>query len=184
MTIIVIHGPPGTGKTTNARKFAELYGLDTIVDDGVSRHQPFPHKKALVLTTRTPDQVRHWRSVSLRGSLTADAIAFVPIVTALRRIGAALPVPAPLPDALPPKLLTLQEHTALTYISCGATTATCHIVRASGLDKVAGQRAARAGRAMMKRLERWGLARGIRARSGGNVFWWQITDAGRKAVQP
>lgn len=176
MSIIVIHGPPGTGKTTNARAFAELFGLDTIVDDGVSSHQPFPQKKVLVLTTRTPDEVRRWRSDSLRGAWSSEAIAFVTIATALRWIGAPIPISGSM--GVRAGLLTLSEHTALTYLSGANTVATHHIARLCRHQHTA------SARDMMKHLERRGLAKGVSAPGGGRIYWWRITDAGRKVVQP
>ena len=87
MTIVVIHGPPGSGKTTNAEKLARFHGVSTIVDDGACLGQRFPAGDALVLTTRSPDEVRQWQAQSRRfGPLT-----FVPIATALNSIGAKPP---------------------------------------------------------------------------------------------
>lgn len=87
MSIIVIHGPPGTGKTTNAMAFAKAFGVGTIVDDGVNSHQAFPRSKAIVLTTRSPEEVKLWRAATIKGDPTAEAVAFVPILAALDRIG-------------------------------------------------------------------------------------------------
>ena len=167
MSIIVIHGPPGSGKTLNARAFADFFGIETIVDDGKCSHQPFPQRKAIVLTTRSPDEVRRWRANSLRGPRSAEAVAFVPIVTALRRIGAPMPKPA----------LSLAEHTTLTFLSEGGPVATQHI---AGLCR---HRQTATARDMMKRLEKRGFARGVSAPGKTRICWWQITDAGRMAVQ-
>lgn len=87
MTVIVIHGPPGTGKTTNASQLARFYGATEVVDDGARLGQRFPAGKALVLTTRSPDEVRHWQAQSRR----FGAISFVPITTALKSIGVQPP---------------------------------------------------------------------------------------------
>lgn len=76
--------------------------------------------------------------------------------------------------------LSLQDHAALAYLSDGHTTATHHVARACGLTPCNAHRA----RTVLKRLERWGLVEGITAPHGGAVYWWRITDAGRKALQP
>ncbi|WP_422932985.1 hypothetical protein [Sphingobium cupriresistens] len=39
-------------------------------------------------------------------------------------------------------------------------------------------------RTMLHRLARWGMVEGVASIGGGNIYWWRITDEGRKAVQP
>lgn len=74
--------------------------------------------------------------------------------------------------------LALHDHTALVYLAEGYRTATHHIARACGLS------ATSTARTMLHRLARWGMVEGITPTGGGNIYWWRITDAGRKAVQP
>lgn len=49
--------------------------------------QRFPAGDALVLTTRSPDEVRQWQAQARR----SDHLTFVPIATALKSIGAQPP---------------------------------------------------------------------------------------------
>lgn len=77
--------------------------------------------------------------------------------------------------------LSLPDHTALTYLLTGDRTATHWIAGACGFKS---HRATAQARTMLRRLERWGFVQGISATRSSNVYWWKITDAGRKAVQP
>lgn len=117
MSIIVIHGPPGTGKTTNAMAFAKAFGVGTIVDDGVNSHQPFPHTKAIVLTTRSPEEVKRWRRDTIKGDPTAEAVAFVPILAALDRIGRI----GEIADGLSPAMKALVVRGKIGQSDCANT---------------------------------------------------------------
>ncbi|PZU89079.1 MAG: hypothetical protein DI527_16225 [Chelatococcus sp.] len=54
--------------------------------------------------------------------------------------------------------------------------ATSHVQRKVGLPDVP------AARRMLKRLERQGLVETARRWRPGDIHWWQITDAGRAAI--
>ena len=84
------------------------------------------------------------------------------------------------PQPVPPSRLTLDEHTALTFLAEGARAMTWPIANACGL--IAGGRCLPQARNMLRRLERWGLI--ARNKVMGHHTSWSITDAGRKAVQP
>lgn len=75
------------------------------------------------------------------------------------------------------------HHAALAYLADGYCTATHHVARACGFDKINGDRATARARNILKTLEGRGLVEGVRASRSGNVYWWRITDAGREAVQ-
>lgn len=49
MRSVIVHGPQGCGKTTNAEAIREALGLSAVVDDW-KRGQPFPVDGALILT--------------------------------------------------------------------------------------------------------------------------------------
>lgn len=72
---------------------------------------------------------------------------------------------------------------ALAYLADGHTTATHHIARHLGFDLTSGSRATARARNVLKWLEHNGLVNGVRAPSGGNVFWYRITDAGREFLK-
>lgn len=84
------------------------------------------------------------------------------------------------PQPVPPSRLTLDEHTALTFLAEGARAMTWPIANACGL--IAGGRCLPQARNMLRRLERWGLI--ARNKVMGHHTSWSITEAGRKAVQP
>ncbi|MFC5393031.1 hypothetical protein [Bosea vestrisii] len=73
------------------------------------------------------------------------------------------------------RCLSRNETTALTYLSQGRETASCHIQRRCMHPD------AQTTRRLLKRLEREGLVAGVKGRSG-RVYWWRITDAGRAAI--
>ena len=78
--------------------------------------------------------------------------------------------------------LAFDDFIALRYLEQGGSTATHHVARTLGYDRVHGCSATRKARVLLRLLERWGLVAGVRTRSGGNVYWYQITDTGRKAL--
>lgn len=85
------------------------------------------------------------------------------------------------PKVALPSRLTLEEHTALTFLAEGARAMTSQVANACGL--IAGGRCLPQARNMLRRLERWGhVTRGNTP--AGHYASWSITDAGRKAVQP
>lgn len=75
---------------------------------------------------------------------------------------------------------SLVDHTALSYLAEteSGRAATRRIAHACGIHITS------TARTMLRRLARWGLVEGVAPIGGGYVYWWQITDAGRKAVQP
>ena len=73
------------------------------------------------------------------------------------------------------RCLSRNELIALTYLSAGRETASCHIQRRCDHPD------APTTRRMLKRLERAGLVAGVSSQ-GGRVYWWRITDAGREAI--
>ena len=84
------------------------------------------------------------------------------------------------PQGAPPSRLTLEEHTALTFLAECARAMTWPIANACGL--IAGGRCLPQARNMLRRLERWGHI--SRNEMFGHHTSWSITEAGRKAVQP
>jgi len=171
--IIVIYGPAATRQVHNAEAFATLYGVGVIVVDAQDEAHPFPDRTAIILTERDPDRISAWRATNSRNR---SALVFVPLAVALRAIA------APPPAAPPSRRLTRDEHVALAYLANGAgSAATCRVAQALWSPRY---RSTALARTLLRRLQRWGLVRGVTAPSGGNVYWWQITDAGRKAVQP
>lgn len=83
--IIVIHGPPASGKTRNSWRFLEHYGCTRVVEEwdlrGSYRQREKPRIGDLVLTQRGPDYIRK--------NLGPDALP-VPIELALMAIGGSL----------------------------------------------------------------------------------------------
>ena len=77
--------------------------------------------------------------------------------------------------------LTLNEHTALTFLSSDPDGFTNQIAHACGFRSQFGHLASAKARAMMLRLERLGLAQRMPHRPGC-YNEWRITDAGRQAV--
>lgn len=77
--------------------------------------------------------------------------------------------------------LSLADHTALTYLLRSDRTATHWVAAACGFNTI---RATAQARTMLRRLQRWGLVEGIPATAASKFYRWEITDAGRKAVQP
>jgi len=85
------------------------------------------------------------------------------------------------PQVADERRLTLQEHTALTFLAEGARAMTWQVARAC--DLIAGRRCLPQARNMLRRLERWGyITHG--STPAGYYASWSITEAGRKAVQP
>ena len=78
--------------------------------------------------------------------------------------------------------LTFDDFIALSYLEQGGSTATHHVARTLGYDRVHGYSATRKARTLLRRLERWGFVAGVRTPSGGNVYWYQITETGREAL--
>lgn len=79
--------------------------------------------------------------------------------------------------------LSFDDYMALRYLQCGSSTATYHVARTLGYDRVSGTAATRRARTLLRRLQRWGFVEGVRAPSGGDVRWYRITDAGREAIE-
>lgn len=73
------------------------------------------------------------------------------------------------------RCLSRNESAAL-FLLADTPMATSHIQRKIGLPDGA------AARRMLKRLERAGLVETTRRWRPGDVHWWQITDAGRVAI--
>jgi len=170
--IIVIYGPAATRQVHNAEALASLYGVGVIVVDAQDEGHPFPDRNAIILTERDPDAISAWRATSL---LSKAALIFVPLAVALRAID------APPPAIAPSRRLTRDEHVALAYLAEGRCAATCRVAQTLWSPRA---RSTALARTLLRRLQRWGLVQGVTAPDGGNVFWWQITDAGRKAVRP
>ncbi len=84
MTITVIHGAPGTGKTRHEEHLREHYGCARILDEwdpkGVTRQSVRPRHGDLVLTQCSPETIRHH---------LGSAARIVSIEQALRAIGGA-----------------------------------------------------------------------------------------------
>ena len=85
------------------------------------------------------------------------------------------------PQVAPPSRLTLDEHTALTFLSERQHQRTWQIARACGLAIT--PRLIRVACNMLRRLERYGYVTQGDTPSGG-LPSWLITAAGRRAVQP
>ena len=64
MTIIVVHGPPGSGKTRHAEQLRNHFGCAWVFDEwdprGMTRQRALPQSGDLVLTQCSPDQVRYY----------------------------------------------------------------------------------------------------------------------------
>lgn len=58
MTITVIHGPGGTGKSHHKAAFAAHYGCTYIVEDWSPHDHELPDDNRLVLTTSTAEAIR------------------------------------------------------------------------------------------------------------------------------
>lgn len=84
------------------------------------------------------------------------------------------------PQTAVPARLTLEEHTALSFLSEDEGGLTSQIASACGL--VVRGRCLPQAKTMLRRLERWGLVDKGDTRPGHYAFW-TITDAGRRAVQ-
>lgn len=87
---VVIYGPPATGKTFNADRFAKHYGCTNIIDEGASgRQHPGPlGRHDLLLTTDGRDTLRH-RFV---GQGLCTYVKLIPIEDARRALSLG-PVP-------------------------------------------------------------------------------------------
>ncbi|WP_416462735.1 hypothetical protein [Sphingomonas sp. VDB2] len=79
-----------------------------------------------------------------------------------------------------PASIPLIDHTALAFLAetPAGLSATHHVAKACGFGLTS------MARTMLRRLARWGMVEGVTPIGGGNIYWWRITDAGRKAVQP
>lgn len=80
------------------------------------------------------------------------------------------------------RALTFDDYVALRYLELGSATATHHVARTLGYDRVSGDRATTRARTLLRRLVRWGYVEGLRPAWGGDVRWYRITDAGREAI--
>ncbi|MEN5083691.1 winged helix-turn-helix domain-containing protein [Bosea sp. TWI1241] len=69
-----------------------------------------------------------------------------------------------------------RDESAALFLLAETPMATSHIQRKVGLPDVP------AARRMLKRLERQGLVETARRWRPGDIHWWQITDAGRSAI--
>ncbi|EGI55062.1 hypothetical protein SUS17_2082 [Sphingomonas sp. S17] len=87
---VVIYGPPATGKTFNADRFAKHYGCTTVIDEGVSGRQHVGPlgRHDLLLTTDGRDTLRH-RFV---GQGLCTNVKLIPIEDARRALSLG-PVP-------------------------------------------------------------------------------------------
>lgn len=85
MAIIVIHGPPASGKTFHAEAFRKHYGCAAISDGYPEGDEGAPRPKTgdLVLTYLTVEQMRSKR---YRGAF-GDTVILVPIEAARAAIG-------------------------------------------------------------------------------------------------
>lgn len=79
--------------------------------------------------------------------------------------------------------LSFDDYIALRYLECGSSTATHHVARTLGYDRVHGGTATPKARNLLRRLARWGLVQGESAMGDTTIRWWRITDAGREAVE-
>jgi len=170
--VIVIYGPGATRQVHNAETFATLYGVGVIVVDAPDEGHPFPDRNAIILTEREPDEISEWRAAN---PFNRSAVVFVPLAVPLRAID------APPPASPPSRRLTRDEHVALTCLQGGYGTATYRVAAALWSPRI---RSTARARTILRRLQRWGLVQGVTTPDGGNICWWRITDAGRKAVQP
>jgi len=85
------------------------------------------------------------------------------------------------PTVDPTRKLTLDEHTALTFLAGRASALTVQVANACGL--IVSRRCLPQARNMLRRLERWGYVTHGKT-PAGQYASWTITGAGRKAVQP
>ena len=85
------------------------------------------------------------------------------------------------PQPAPQRRLTLDEHTALTFLADRAHAMTVQVANACGL--IASRRCRPQARNMLRRLERWGYVTHGKT-PAGRYATYSITDAGRRAVQP
>jgi len=80
------------------------------------------------------------------------------------------------------RTLSFDEFVALRYLQCGSSTATHHVARTLGYDRVHGICATRRARTLLRRLGRWGLVVGDTGMGGGGTRWGKITEAGVEAL--
>jgi len=59
---VIVYGPKGCGKTTNAKRIAAARGLTKIIDDSqFDPRQPPPLAGVLMLTTEDPVYAHEWK---------------------------------------------------------------------------------------------------------------------------
>ena len=79
--------------------------------------------------------------------------------------------------------LSFDDFTALRYLEGIGAIMTHHVARTLGYDRVSGDRATARARALLRRLERRGYVTSEKPVLYGNIIFWNVTDAGRAAVE-
>lgn len=74
---IIVHGPQGCGKTTNAGRIAKALGMSRVVDEWAPGDPALPVRGVLALTCETPDAhaTRRYRVMSFDDAMAAVRLA-------------------------------------------------------------------------------------------------------------
>ncbi len=87
------------------------------------------------------------------------------------------------PDQNRRRNLSFDDFTALRYLEGIGAIMTHHVARTLGYDRGSGHRSTARARVLLRRLERWGYVTSEKPILYGNIIFWEVTDAGRAAVE-